>query len=398
MALPKIIYRGSVKDIRGVEGRSPYIFEFSDRYSVFDWGEMPDELAGKGEALAFMTWLFFDLLGDAENWRGWKAPAKFDDSPVLAELREHGARHHGLGLVDENGDEIDPRGAPDKIGACYAVAPVRVLRPETSQQDGKLVRDYGAYDEKPDDALVPLEVIFRFGVPEGSSLLQRADDAEYCKSLGLDAPPKAGERFDAPVIEFSTKLESRDRYLTYKDAARIAGLTPEEMCHLHGAAALVASRLRDLFAESGIELWDGKLEFAFAPGKGDGGARGFMLVDSIGPDELRLIKDGVHLSKECLRGFYRDGPWHRAVERAKQVAESRGVEDWKDICIREFETTPPHLTAELADAAAMIYKSLANTLAQKTIGLEVFRDAWSLDETVNALKPDDAPKREGTTG
>ena len=85
--MPNIIYRGSVKDIRGVEGQSPYVFEFSDRYSVFDWGEMPDELDGKGEALAVMAWLFFDLLGDAEN------------SPPQAEVIEAKEKLHMFSFI-----------------------------------------------------------------------------------------------------------------------------------------------------------------------------------------------------------------------------------------------------------------------------------------------------------
>jgi len=50
---------GSVKDLEIVKkptkdemgvGR----FHFSDRYSVFDWGEMPDHIPSKGAALCLM--------------------------------------------------------------------------------------------------------------------------------------------------------------------------------------------------------------------------------------------------------------------------------------------------------------------------------------------------------
>jgi len=50
-----VLHIGSVKNILGVEGASPYLFHFSDRFSVFDWGSMPDELDEKGTALAVMT-------------------------------------------------------------------------------------------------------------------------------------------------------------------------------------------------------------------------------------------------------------------------------------------------------------------------------------------------------
>ena len=55
---------GSVKDLK--IGREPNeremgvgIFEFSNRYSVFDWGKMPDEIPNKGAALCLMAaWNF----------------------------------------------------------------------------------------------------------------------------------------------------------------------------------------------------------------------------------------------------------------------------------------------------------------------------------------------------
>ncbi len=37
-------------------------FLFSDRYSVFDWGEMPDHIDGKGAALCLMGAYCFEQL------------------------------------------------------------------------------------------------------------------------------------------------------------------------------------------------------------------------------------------------------------------------------------------------------------------------------------------------
>jgi len=58
---------GSVKDLEIITkpardkmgvGR----FRFSDRYSVFDWGEMPDLIEGKGAALCVMGAYCFERL------------------------------------------------------------------------------------------------------------------------------------------------------------------------------------------------------------------------------------------------------------------------------------------------------------------------------------------------
>ena len=60
---------GSVKDLEVVkapsdrepgEGR----FRFSDRYSVFDWGKMPDDIAHKGAAICIATAYFFERLAE----------------------------------------------------------------------------------------------------------------------------------------------------------------------------------------------------------------------------------------------------------------------------------------------------------------------------------------------
>lgn len=45
--LTHLLYSGSVKDVYGVAGKDPFVFQFSDRYSIFDWGEMPDAIPGK---------------------------------------------------------------------------------------------------------------------------------------------------------------------------------------------------------------------------------------------------------------------------------------------------------------------------------------------------------------
>ncbi len=90
-----------------------------------------------------------------------------------------------------------------------------------------------------------------------------------------------------------------------------------------------------------------------------------MLVDSIGPDELRLIKNGAHLSKEMLRGHYRSTPWYAGVEKAKTLAEQRGEKDWKKICINELKLTPAPLTPDAREKVEMVYKGLVRDLAEK---------------------------------
>ena len=359
MKLPPIKHRGSVKNIRGEANQGELIFEYTDSYSVFDWGVMPDALAGKGKALAFMASAFFSLLEVKNSWNELPGGNSSVDL-ALARLRERGLNHHGVRLVDENGGPLDLGSAQN----FYKVKRVEVIRPDQRRENGVLVWDYKAYGARPVQALVPLEVIFRFGIPAGSSFLERAKDKSY----------KEGDIFEKPIIEYSTKLETSDRYLSYGDAQKMAHLTDEEFAYLQSLSHAVALKLKQIFQSLDITLWDGKLEFAFIPGDSPK-QRDFMLVDSIGPDELRLTYRGVQLSKQTLRNFYRGGPWHKATAVAKKLAEERGVADWKKICLEELKESPPSLDEATKGHGEMIYQSLAKEIGKKYFSLDIFPQA-----------------------
>lgn len=359
MALPDIIYEGSVKNVRGKEGKTPYIFEYSDRYSIFDWGQMPDELKNKGESLAFLAWFFFNY------------------------LRGKGFADHMAGLVDTALKPVSVDGARIVPSKFLQVQSVEVLKPQSETQDGKLTWNYSAYKSRPVNALVPLEVIFRFGVPEGSSLLKRTASPEYCREIGLTHEPKTGDTFSAPIIEFSTKLENKDRYISRAEACDIAGLSETEMKKLHSLAARAALALKECVAGLGIELWDGKFEFAFTQA---GDAREFMLVDSIGPDELRLTVNGIHLSKEMLRAHYKGSHWLSALEKAKALGDARCEKDWKRICMEELHAAPERLPQAVKEKAEMIYMTLSEALCRKYLAKSIFPDAWTIPQIVSALE------------
>lgn len=382
--LSKKLYSGSVKDVYGIPGEGPFVFRFSDRYSIFDWGEMPDSFAGKGEALAVMGDLLFRHLGRSSTWLDWKVsesyPKAWRDSllasPLWPELCKNGLSHHSLGLVNEDMSAV-AEGGRSRLLAVQALPrpPVR-----SELREGKLIWEYSEYAVRPAPALVPLEVVFRFGAPEGSSFLERLSSMPgYAESFGFAKKPAAGEWFEYPIVEFFTKLEPTDRFLSREEAQEIAALTKEEMDELVAASLLIALRLKDIFAQTGLELWDGKFEFGFTPPARTGGNRGFQLVDSIGPDELRLIgPGGVHFSKEFLRRVYRGGAWYKAAEQAKRLGKERGVKDWKKICREELKQEPKSLPEEALQAVTALYPSLADALAIQFLGRSVFGDQPSV--------------------
>ncbi|MEW6057306.1 MAG: phosphoribosylaminoimidazolesuccinocarboxamide synthase [Bdellovibrionota bacterium] len=355
----RLIYEGSVKNLWEVDSRS-LEFEYTNAYSVFDWGRMPNELAYKGESLAALGAFFFTALGRAESWKKtsaseWFAPLEPSLREAIEErlvaLKATGLRHHFL-----------DRPAPNKL----LVQRVAIPEPAVEKIAGQTLYHYraGSFGASPEMAskLVPLEVVFRFGMPEGSSLIERLTP-EYAQQMGFDSLPEVGSLFAMPVLEFFTKLEDTDRFLTWEQALNYSGLDFTQFKELVASSFCIAVWLAEFFQSKGLELWDGKVEWGLIDGK-------LALVDSIGPDELRLIdpKSGTQISKEFLRLFYRKTPWFQEVKEAKREANLDPKIDWKDR-VRQRAGEPPLLTAAFSDAADVLYPSLALAVCGENPGL-----------------------------
>ncbi|QLY26891.1 phosphoribosylaminoimidazolesuccinocarboxamide synthase [Bdellovibrio sp. KM01] len=312
-----LLYRGSVKDI--YKTNEGLLFKYSNRYSVFDWGEMPNEIPRKGAALAAMAGLFFDHLKDKGISSHYMKPHSEDSI-----------------LVNE----------------------VAVIRPEW--ENG--VYDYSVYSDKPTNCLVPLEVIFRILLGKGNSLEDRLKkNPAYMAELGLTQIPDSTMSFSPPIVEFSTKLETTDRYLTRQEIKDLNVIESWELEQVRKLTADIADHLQKLFASFGVKLWDGKFEYAFGSLTPNG--RSLFLVDSIGPDELRLTYENAPLSKEFLRQIYAPTSWYQAVGKAKDIAKERGTNNWKEICANELGEKPQVLNNEQVKVATMLYTSLANEMA-----------------------------------
>ncbi|HUJ75666.1 MAG TPA: phosphoribosylaminoimidazolesuccinocarboxamide synthase [bacterium] len=315
-----LLYSGSVKNVYQDADPQQVWFEYTDDYSVFDWGKMPDRIPGKGEALARLGEFFFRELENPARWRELDLAERPDVAPLLP-IRHHFLRRQGNRLLMQR---------------------VHVPRLPTAQVGGTLVYDY-SYAPQPRE-LLPLEVIFRFGVPAGSSLLSRKDWYPF--------PIHEGAEFAQPLIEFSTKLESKDRMLSYQETALILKGRAQLLAQMHGRTQAIALFLHKLFAARGLKLWDGKLEWALMDGQ-------LCLVDSIGPDELRVSLGQAVLSKQFLRDFYLGSPWEQAVVRAKDLAKARATRDWKPIVKDELRQTPPPLPPAYLAAAQALYQDFA---------------------------------------
>jgi len=89
-----------------------------------------------------------------------------------------------------------------------------------------------------------------------------------------------------------------------------------------------------------------------------------MVVDVVGTlDECRFTYDGLHVSKEIARQFYKKTDWYRDVEEAKKTAGTQGVKDWRTIC----KSQPPKLDAQLKSIISEMYMAAANELIDRKL-------------------------------
>jgi phosphoribosylaminoimidazole-succinocarboxamide synthase len=404
-------YTGSVKLVSTIvpptlSMRGRGIFTFTDHYSIFDWGHMPDELDNKGKALAVLAAYVFEAaeepgiwkaLKNADCWNLIEDPELRDglrESDMLNALAEQGMRTHYHGCIDTDSKSkrLDDLKAPtDSIFVELA----KRYKPSKCELDGKTVYDYHTFhDWKKKNYLVPLEFVFRFGVPKGSSLMDRLEIPGYVQSLGLKEAPKEGDWLPRPVLEYFTKLEPKDRHLGLSEAFNCSGLKPEQFSSVIGRNYLLAMFLYDMFSRAGLELWDGKVEHAKAeypsfsmktkPRNKKADPVGIKLVDAIGPDELRILKNGIQVSKEPVRQYHKKNQpgWFADVKRAKAHADQVSGVDWKQHCIEVLHSEPEPMDPKFKDVIEHMYTALTNEVTERSW----FPDSMRLDEVTSSLK------------
>jgi phosphoribosylaminoimidazole-succinocarboxamide synthase len=330
---------GSVKDLQVIQKPTEIAmgtgrFLFSDRYSVFDWGEMPDHIGGKGAALCLMGGYCFE------------------------QLEKQGVKTHYRGLVNRAGKAVKVAELKEP-SSIMEVALVNVYRPKTSVVNGKVTHDYSQYTPSLKNCLIPLEVIYRNGLPEGSSVFKRlAQGKATLQDLGLDHKPQPGETLSKPIFDVSTKLEETDRYLTWVEAQKISGLTNQELADVKGVLLKADEIITKAAKNAGLKNEDGKIELAFDD------QRKLMLVDVLGTlDECRFTFKGMHVSKEIARQFYKKTAWYNDLEQAKKEAEAKGVQDWKSLC----KSQPPQLDPKLKTIISQMYMAVANEMTGKKL-------------------------------
>lgn len=315
---------GSVKDL--LVRKSPTReelgvgeFVFSDRYSVFDWGEMPDRIPDKGKVLAIMGGYNFEL---------------FEDNGIKTHYR-------GLGEGDDSVDVDNLASPTDTMSISLA------HKPEVRYRKGQYqYEDLTGWE----NFLIPLEIVFRNYIPMSSSLRERLPPEE----VGIDAKewPEEEIELESPVVEFSTKLERQDRYLDQEQAFNISGLNRKKFEELKRIAAEVNHLLTERARGRGFKHLDGKVECIYGSGE-------ILVADVAGTfDENRFSYAGRSISKEVLRSWYKnkDREWYEELRKAKEKARGGQVEEWRKV----VDSEPRQLPTEMLGLVSNLYRAGAN--------------------------------------
>ncbi len=319
---------GSVKDltiIKEAKGNSAGIgrFIFSDRYSVFDWGEMPNHISNKGKALCIIGAYFFE------------------------KLEKMGIKTHYRGIVEDN--KLKRLMETKKPANIMEVKLLRVIEPQIKDN----TYDYSIYQNEKSNFLIPLEIIYRNYLPEGSSIFKRLKKGDITlEDLGFDKVPSPDEKLKKTILDVSTKLESTDRYIKWEEAQNILNLSDKMIEKIKKITLLVNDLITRETEKLSLINEDGKLEFGLDEN------RNLILVDVLGtPDECRFKFNNIPVSKEVARIFYRKTDWFKEVEEAKKK-DSVG---WKKI----VKSSPPPLPQRLNELISMLYQAFCNEITER---------------------------------
>jgi phosphoribosylaminoimidazole-succinocarboxamide synthase len=339
---------------------------FSDRYSVFDWGEMPDHIVNKGRSLAVMAAFNFE------------------------QLEHRGLRTHYQGLINPAGKLVRfsdlPENGEGEVTMQVSLARVYppIVREFRSGERIDVLYDYTFFEKhrgEINNYLVGLEIIFRNGLPLGSSVFKRLEGlrqlpvgkqrkeelAGILKGLGVKEPPIPGQMLPQPVMSFTTKLEAGDRELSEREAYRLSGLRRRDFNALKSIALQVNDIITEQAVQTGFDHYDGKIETVWD--------KGLVVCDVIGTfDENRFAWKGEQISKEVLRQWYkRNQPeFVTACDKWKKTGPG-----WQKNC----DVKPRNIPEQFATLVSQMYMSGCNRYTEK----RVF-DSPELEEVMENLK------------
>jgi phosphoribosylaminoimidazole-succinocarboxamide synthase len=197
--------------------------------------------------------------------------------------------------------------------------------------------------------------------------------------LGLPADIQPGDPLPTHVLDYSTKYEPEDRYVSVEEARAITGFPSERWAKINRTTA-EASRLMTEHARSrGVEREDGKVEFVTL----DHRASKDVLGDAVTTlHEDRLILDGTDITKQAIRdAVKRSSPeWAAEIDRAKSEARRQGVADFRSLM-------DPALRCTLPPASFFHrYNALARAFVNHWLNATVYPDDRDLSQRLREFR------------
>lgn len=315
-------------------------FRFNPVFSVFDYGTLQPPVPLDNSTIALMAAFNFER------------------------LREAGIESHYLAMV-KDGEAITAaaairRGiAPDTL----RVRLVNRLLPAHTAAGW----DYSIFHVPPTrHFVVPIEFISRVRIGANSSVWKRVSRGEITLAdLGLPPDIQPGAPLPQHVLDYSTKYEPEDRYLSSEESRRITGFSPERWTRLNQTTRETSRLITEYARSKGIEREDGKVEYVTL----DHGREVDVLGDAVTTlHEDRLILDGTDITKQAIRdAVKRFSPeWAAEIDRAKLEARRQGVADFRTLMDPAARYVSP--PAELFER----YNALARAFVNHWVGATVY--------------------------
>ena len=317
-------------------------FTYQPVFSVFDYGTITPPVPLDNSTICLMAGFNFEILSDA------------------------GFYSHYINLVDHDGIEINAREAVRR-GITPVTMRVRFanrVMPEFKEG----AWDYTPFKEGITCYVLPVEFISRNGLPAESSVWKRLKKGEATLvDVGLPADFKLGDEIPAelrPLLDYSTKFEPEDRYLTAEKTIELSGFNATRFAALNAITKGASNLMTNYAASRGFKREDGKVEYVtgFLQTQKD------MLGDAVCTwHEDRLTYEGFVVSKQLIRNQIKkvSADWVAEIERAKQQAKEEGKKDFRPLMNQNIPYISPRMI--FFEAVNRVFQAATNVWVNEKV-------------------------------
>lgn len=324
--LRKIDHATSVKEINIVKETSKTEYGIADFkyrpvFSVFDIGTIVPPIPLDNTTVNIMQAFNFELLQKA------------------------GIESHYLGLVNTDGSLISVKDAISKkiYSDICRVKFVNRIIPDFHDKKW----DYSKFKKiQINNYVLPLEFISRNSLPENSSVWKRVKDGELkLEDLGLDKNYQIGQNIPSsilPILDYSTKFEPDDRYISNLEALNILGIDEKAFFELNETTKKVSKTMTDYANSRGFTREDGKIEYITI---NEYNLQKIILGDAVCTwhEDRLLTPSGLGISKQRIRDKIKkiNPHWYEEIRIAKLKAKNQGFDDFRNLMNKEIKYTSP---------------------------------------------------------